>query len=99
MANKPNHTCAVCGRQYYACRSCDKRNTWKSVCDTPQHYQVYITVVQYKRGLIDKETARMYFDRISVTREEMSRFVDGVRDVIGEVFKEDGNTAEEDCEV
>lgn len=92
-ANKPNHVCAVCGRQYYACRNCDKRNTWKSVCDTTRCYQVYLTSVQYTRGMIDKDTARAYVDAIKLSDAEVSRFLPGIQDIIREVLAEDNSAA------
>lgn len=87
--NKPNHTCAVCGKQYYACRDCDRRKTWKSTCDNPRHYQIYITVVQYLRGMIDKETARGYLEHVDVSKEEAAGFVASVRDAVVEILTDD----------
>lgn len=51
---KYNATCAICGKPYNMCYSCDKKNAqlvWKRFCDTPEHYKIYQLVHGYTTGL------------------------------------------------
>lgn len=50
---KPNHICRVCGKQYYACLSCDKINHWKSVACCPEHYVKYVDLVTKERNKVE----------------------------------------------
>lgn len=51
--NKPNATCAICGKPYVMCYSCgkDKKTIWKRFCDTAEHYKIYQLVHGYTTGL------------------------------------------------
>lgn len=42
---KPNHRCKACGKEYFACRICDKTKAWRSVACSPECYQKYVDMV------------------------------------------------------
>ena len=89
MADKPNRHCPVCGVHYHVCKSCGDRGTWRSICDTPTHYQVYMTTVQYVRKEINKETAMEYLRNIGVSLESADRFTPNTKAIITEILSEE----------
>ena len=58
--HKPNHTCLACGKEYWACDSCDKKisKTWRMACCTEDHYKAYLAMWSYGQGQIKREEAR-----------------------------------------
>ena len=58
--HKPNHRCLACGKEYYACDSCDKKisKTWRTACCTEGHYRAYYAMWQYAQKQIGIEDAR-----------------------------------------
>lgn len=53
---KPNAICKVCGRPYYACSSCEKTESYKTIADTIEHYNIYTTAILFSRkGISAKE--------------------------------------------
>lgn len=57
---KYNATCAICGKPYNMCYSCDKKNAqliWKRFCCCPEHYKIYQVVHGYTTGLYTKSEA------------------------------------------
>lgn len=58
--HKPNHKCLACGKEYYACDSCDKKinKTWRAACCAEGHYQAYYAMWQYAHGQLDRSAAR-----------------------------------------
>lgn len=89
MSNKLNRYCPICNTHYHVCKSCGDRGTWKSVCDTPQHYQVYMTLIQYTRNEISKKEAKGYLANIGITAEEASVFKPEVQNLIKEIQYEE----------
>lgn len=61
MDNKNNMVCAICGRGYEACLSCNdelKAQPWKQHTDTSEHYKLYQLIYNYKTvELLSKEEA------------------------------------------
>ena len=59
---KANANCAICGKPYYRCERCIKLGMqglqhWKLHCDTPNCYQIYFVLENYKAGHLDAEQA------------------------------------------
>ena len=87
MPNRePNHTCKVCGARYYACDSCDRLRNWRSMCDTPEHYQIYQTLRLYTRRMIDKFEAASMLDNAGVDLEHMEEFTPSTADLVWEIM-------------
>lgn len=57
MAEVLNHTCQICGTQYYACNKCKKYNGYKLVVDKPECYGVYLVLVDYRQGVLTQSEA------------------------------------------
>lgn len=71
MNKKLNHKCKVCGAQYHACNDCDKNSkgvlSWRSLCDTEQHYKIYQIILWYCRGTIDESEAREMLNKCDLS--------------------------------
>lgn len=87
-ANKPNATCAICGKPYRMCYSCKKNDgslVWKRFCDTPEHYKIYQLVHGYTTGLYTKSEAKRKLKNIDTSDidELRSHIRDILMDIIG----------------
>lgn len=86
-ARKPNHTCKVCGKAYYACNACDQMRSWRAMCDTPEHYQIYQTLILYTRRMIDKFEAASMLDSVGVDLEQLGNFTPSTADLMWEILQ------------
>lgn len=84
---KPNHICKVCGVPYYACDSCDKHKTFKSMCESENHYNIYNTVVLFSRGLYSKEEACRALNSCDLS--DVLTYKESVRNIINNIMKND----------
>ena len=41
----PNTECRICGKKYYACKTCNEIGHWKAVACSPEHYAQYVEQV------------------------------------------------------
>lgn len=48
MENKLLKRCKVCGAEYEACVSCEKKHSWRVHTDSPEHYYIFVTLMQYQ---------------------------------------------------
>ena len=48
MENKLLKRCKVCGTEYEACVSCEKKHRWRVHTDSPEHYYIFVTLMQYQ---------------------------------------------------
>ena len=67
---KYNATCAICGKPYNMCYSCDKKNpqlVWKRFCCCPEHYKIYQLVHGYTAGLYTKSEAKRKLKNIDTS--------------------------------
>ena len=82
--------CWICGNLHEYCSHCAAYHGWKYVADTPEHYQIYLTIEDYNNGVITKEEAKSLFN----THHEIKASDDlswmlphvekNVREIIGE---------------
>lgn len=49
--SKPNHVCRVCGKEYYACDTCDEKTVfhWRSVACSTECFIKYVELVEESR--------------------------------------------------
>ena len=93
MDSKLNHTCQICDEKYYACNSCDKRHTWRSVVDTPECYQIYINITQFRLNITNKKETIEAFANIGLTVDTIDNFkiTDIVKSQILDIIKVEDN--------
>ncbi len=39
--------CRVCGKMYNACPHCDPSKSWRVICDTEPHFQVWVNTYEF----------------------------------------------------
>ena len=87
---KYNATCAICGKPYNMCYSCDKKNAqlvWKRFCDTPEHYKIYQLVHGYTTGLYTKSEARRKLNNIDTS--DIDELRPNIRDILVSIMGND----------
>lgn len=100
-ANKPNATCAICGKPYRMCYSCKKNDrtlVWKRFCDTPEHYKIYQLVHGYTTGLYTKSEAKRKLKNIDTS--DIDELRSHIRDILMDIMGSDksGESVVEDKE-
>lgn len=83
--NKPNATCAICGKPYHMCYSCkgNQNAIWKRHCDTAEHYKIYQLVHGYTTGLYTDAEAAAKLKNIDVS--DIDELRPHIRDIIKKI--------------
>ena len=79
------HNCIICDTEYLHCDSCADKNKltpWRVVCDTPEHYQVYMVIRSLKSGVINEAEAKQQLSNIGVDKTVIKGFKQGVKDYL-----------------
>lgn len=72
MANHINAFCRICGKSYHLCQSCRKQTafqSWRTVCDTAEHYKIYLAIHTYTVTR-DKERAKQALSACDLSESE-----------------------------
>lgn len=86
MEKKPNHICRTCGKEYYACNSCDKRRTWRAVACSPECWHKYSELVNSERSKGKKvEVTPKRTDGVVVKPDETSIPFEDLMEVQGKI--------------
>lgn len=86
---KLNHTCVICGAKYHSCDTCEEIKTytpWRTICDTQNHYLMYVTIRSYQERIISKETAKAQLEQYGVKNGEFNEFIPAVAVLMDEIF-------------
>jgi hypothetical protein len=92
MSNKVE--CWVCGKEHDYCPTCGQTHGWRYVADTIEHYQIHMTIEEYRSGVLTKEQAiEVFADKCGVhANDDLSWMLPhvekGVREIIGEKERE-----------
>lgn len=91
MSKKVN--CWVCGKPHDYCPTCGQTHGWKYVADTIEHYQIHMTIEEYRSGVLSKQDAiEAFATKCNVRTEDdlswmLPNVEKGVREIIGEKEK------------
>ena len=69
MSEKFNATCAICGKPYKICRTCQEIESftpWRTVTDTLQHYAIFLALSEL--DTFNENIKNMILD---ITKEEV----------------------------
>ena len=86
--------CIICDREYETC-NCESdalNKSWKIVCDTEEHYQLYMLISQYRIGSITKELAKTKLKRFDLS--DYKQYNKGVVSLIDEILKDESKSLE-----
>ena len=86
LSEKNNVWCAVCGKPYHLCMSCEdvrRLSPWKIFTDTPEHYKVFQIVKGYNVGIYTKDEANEKFKNVDLS--DIDEFRDIVKEKIIEI--------------
>ena len=95
MAEKNNATCGICGKGYYACRSCKASislHPFKLFTDTAEHYKVFQVVRGYSTGVYTKDEARERFKNVDL--QDLEDYMPHIKKIIKDILKEDKSAIE-----
>lgn len=85
--------CFICGKEHEYCESCGKTHGWRYVADTYEHYQVYIIIEEFRKGILTKEQAiSILSEKCNVNADDdlswmLPNVETGVREIIGDKKK------------
>ena len=83
--DKNNHKCIICGAEYHHCDDCSNMKSftpWRSVCDTKEHFQVYMLFNDIKNNRISDNEAKISLENIGVSKTGIELFNEPVKDVL-----------------
>lgn len=89
MALENNAICAICGKPYRVCHTCQNIKTftpWRTVTDTLPHYIVYLAVYEYNRTK-NKEVAKK--ELLKCDLSELETFDEDIKRTIKEIIGDD----------
>ena len=92
-----NHTCIICGKDYHSCDSCNQITSftpWRVICDTSEHYQIYLVILDYQQNRINKEEAQMMLHNIGFDVNTIDNFKPSVSNLLKEILSEDNSEPE-----
>lgn len=81
--------CCVCGKEYEVCTSCQNIqniNPWRTICDTKEHYQVYVVVKDYNTKNITSAKAKEMLENINFDVNSISEYKANVQKSLKEIF-------------
>jgi hypothetical protein len=82
--------CCVCGKNYEVCVSCQNiknLNPWRTICDTEEHYQVYVVVKDYNTKKITANDAKTMLENVNFDVNTISEYKDNVQKSLREIFR------------
>lgn len=93
MAEQPNAICDICGKPYVVCATCRETisyKPWRTICDTAEHYKIYMIIHQYKNKVISKDEAKEMLGRCDLS--DQNTFVPTIKAVVFEILGADRHT-------
>ncbi|MCR1842526.1 hypothetical protein [Murimonas intestini] len=92
MSDYINTICAICGKGYHICKSCQGTKTfssWRTVTDTPGHFKIYTLIHAYHYGRLDREEAASQLKECDLSG--LTEFVPEIRAIIEEILAAPSN--------
>ncbi len=99
-AQAPNRHCQTCGTPYYFCNchhNADKFH-WKMNCCTPQHFQIFMTALDLRDGMIDAKEAKTCLKRIGFNKSDLRWCTEPIAGILASVFEQKKTEQKQDVE-
>lgn len=98
MAAKNMSNCFLCGAEYEVCKMCTQvtqYTPWRKECDTARHWQIYMVVKDFRKGILKADEAKSQLNHLKVTISEIKTFVPSVQDTLLPLYEEKKSYTEE----
>lgn len=93
MSLENNAICAICGKPYRVCHTCQNIKTytpWRTVTDTLPHYTIYLAIYEYNKT---KDKAKAKEELLKCDLSELDSFDKDIKKVINEILGENKKPA------
>lgn len=96
--------CRICGKEYDVCPTCAEIKVYKPYrmyfCGET-HYKVWMTLKQYKEGIIDPSTAKEQLTELRLSAKDVLAFIPSVKELYKGIKspKKYASVEEEDAKV
>lgn len=77
--------CRVCGAEYDSCFSCEKKNSWRILTDTADHYYILGVLMEYQSGH-DAKKAHSALKKRGVDPSETDGYLPSVQKLMTEIY-------------
>ena len=87
---KLDHKCIVCGTMYESCDNCKQIKSytpWRSLCDSWDHYQIYLLIRTFQEGLDTKENLQAQLKKLGVTSGSYANWPEGTKKLLNQIFE------------
>lgn len=84
---KNNSICAICGKAYYACKSCGEYKRlypWKMFTDTLEHYKIYQIIHGYSIGVYDKQETKAKLQNVDLS--DLNTLIESIQTIIKDIL-------------
>lgn len=96
----PNRNCQVCDTAYYFCNCGHNKDKyhWKMNCCTPQHFQIFMTALDLRDGMIDTKEVRTRLKRIGFNKGDLQWCTPSIAGILSSVFEQKKSEQKQDIE-
>lgn len=77
--------CKVCGVAYNTCYSCEKERSWRLHTDTPEHYYLWMVLMEYQSSHNAKQAYSALRKR-GIDLRNTARYVPSVQTLLAEIY-------------
>lgn len=91
MAAKLTHKCIICGTRYHSCDTCERIRTytpWRTICDSFEHYKVYLALRAFDEGFDTKEQTRSALESLGVKKGTYDDWSSKTKEKLDKIFAE-----------
>lgn len=91
MTEKLTHRCIICGTRYHSCDTCERIRTytpWRTICDSFEHYKIYIALRAYEEGFETKDQIRAALDNLGVKKGTYDNWSAKTKEKLDKIFSE-----------
>lgn len=84
-----NATCAICGKKYHVCSSCENARSftpWRMITDSSACYKIFMILSSYTNGYTSRQEAKEQLQSCDLTH--LDTFVSHIRDTIQKLLDE-----------
>lgn len=83
-------TCFLCGKEYDVCKFCantKKYTPWRIMCDTADHFKIYMIVRSLSDEVITASEAREQLDNAGLKAEDIKEFIPSVQETLAPLYE------------